>query len=467
MRRDVLAAVMSTIVLLAGCAGTVHAPYPPIRADSSPQALTRGAAIFHASCEACHRGGGRDTASGAPLRELPSYMGRFHSANLTSDPVGGIGAAKDEELARAIRYAVSRDGRLMVMPSYGMGDADLAAVLGFLRSEDPLFRADPKPAPACEFSFVGGIGFRFVTGNTPAERPASGIPVPPKGPTLEYGRYMAHEVYDCASCHTDGFSPDKTKGDEAFSGGMAFVDPEGRKVYSSNLTFDATGLANWTLADFTRALRDGLAPDGSALRSPMPRFRALDEAEARALYDYLRTLAPRKNAVDGARPRLTATSARAAWVNPDTGAGEQTAETQLDTAAEAAVAEALPPAATPTATPAVGSTPTPSTTLASGQVSPVVRKPRPVLTPAKVDAAKLFVQYGCSSCHAPGARYHDRLAHAAHRPDLELVKWVRNPEKYLPGTPMPTYAELIDERTALALVRWVKAGGPSTLATPR
>ncbi|MFP2956994.1 c-type cytochrome, partial [Myxococcus sp. 1LA] len=321
MRRTTLDALRNTLLvgvtLLAGCAGTVHAPYPPIRADLSPAALERGAAIFHASCESCHRGGDAETASGAPLRELPSYMGRFYAANLTAHAEAGIGGLTDEELARAIRYAVSRDGRLMVMPSYGMGDADLAAVLGFMRSGHPLFTPDPVPAPASKFSFFGGIGFRFITGNEPVERPASGIPVPAKAATREYGHYMAHDVYDCASCHTDGFSPRKTEGDDVFAGGMAFVDPEGRKVHSSNITFHETGLAHWTLEDFTRAVRDGLAPDGTVLRSPMPRFRGMDAVEARALYDYLRSVPPRENAVKGARPRLTATSERPDWVTAE------------------------------------------------------------------------------------------------------------------------------------------------------
>ncbi|MBZ4422216.1 c-type cytochrome [Myxococcus sp. RHSTA-1-4] len=521
MRRDILGAVRNSLLagtaLLAGCAGTVHAPYPPIRADMSPAALARGATIFHASCEACHRGGDAETVSGAPLRELPSYMGRFHAANLTSHPTAGIGSATDEELARAIRYAVSRDGRLMVMPSYGMGDADLAAVLGFMRSGHPLFTPDARPVPRSEFSFIGGLGFRVITGNEPVERPAAGIPVPPRAATREYGRYMAHDVYDCASCHTDGFSPRKTEGDDVFAGGMAFVDPEGRKVHSSNITFHETGLAHWTLEDFTRAVRDGIAPDGSVLRSPMPRFRGMDAVEAQALYDYLRSVPARDNEVEGARPRLTATSVRPSWV---AAAGVESTphdEANVDPATAAAVAEAasLSPrdasashgsgtpegsasnagprmeGSTQAASPrtdgagapaANGGAPGSTSAGAGGAVPPAdsqagtrgsaatptprapTRKPRP--TTPKVDAPKLFVQLGCASCHGPGARYQDRLARVADRSEAELVRWVRNPEQFLPGTPMPTYAELIDEPTARALVRWVKAGGPASLPSP-
>jgi cytochrome c553 len=78
-----------------------------------------------------------------------------------------------------------------------------------------------------------------------------------------------------------------------------------------------------------------------------------------------------------------------------------------------------------------------------------------------VDSAALFSRLGCTLCHAPGARYHDRIVHAASRPEQDVVKWIRNPEKFIPGTTMPTYASLVDEPTALALARWIKSGGPS------
>ncbi|WP_342379643.1 c-type cytochrome [Myxococcus stipitatus] len=458
MRCEIRGPLGSTLLLcalLTGCASTVQAPYPAIRADSSPAALERGAAIFHASCEACHRGGDVETASGAPLHELPSYMGRFHASNLTSHPTAGIGAVSDEELARAIRYAVSRDGRLMVMPSYGMGDKDLAAVLGFMRSNHPLFTPEAKPAPRSEFSFIGGLGFRFITGNEPVQRPPIGIPVPPKGPTLEYGRYMAHDVYDCASCHTPGFSPDKTSGDEVFSGGMAFKDSEGNEVLSSNITFHGTGLAHWTLEDFTRAVRDGIAPDGSAVRMPMPRFRGMDSDEARALYDYLRSMPPRKNAVEGARPRLTATFQRPAWVTAAKGGAtpDAPAPTPGVVAAPAKASSSEPASASETGSNPHASAPAPSDS----------RPPLP--SPAPVDASKLFTQFGCAACHAPGARYHAQMARAAGRTEEELVQWIRTPARFLPGTPMPTYEELLDVATARALAQWVKSGGPATVAS--
>jgi cytochrome c553 len=79
-----------------------------------------------------------------------------------------------------------------------------------------------------------------------------------------------------------------------------------------------------------------------------------------------------------------------------------------------------------------------------------------------VDPAALFSRLGCSLCHSPGARYHERIVQAAGKSEQELAKWIRNPEQLVPGTTMPTYASLVDEPTALALARWIRAGGPSS-----
>ncbi len=79
----------------------------------------------------------------------------------------------------------------------------------------------------------------------------------------------------------------------------------------------------------------------------------------------------------------------------------------------------------------------------------------------EVDPSALFARLGCALCHAPGARYHDRITQAAAKSEQDLAKWIRNPEQFVPGTTMPTYASLIDQPTALALAKWIKSGGPS------
>ncbi len=86
-----------------------------------------------------------------------------------------------------------------------------------------------------------------------------------------------------------------------------------------------------------------------------------------------------------------------------------------------------------------------------------------VAAPAEAAAgepAALFSKLGCALCHNPGARYHDKILRSVNRSPEELVRWIRNPEKFVPGTPMPTYASLIDEPTALELARWLKEAKP-------
>jgi mono/diheme cytochrome c family protein len=288
------AALVAASAWLGGCSSVSKTAYPPLHADNSPAAIKRGEGIFRGDCEACHRQGGSQQASGGKLSELPEMLGTFYAANITSHPTAGIGKATDEELARIIRYGVNREGKLSIMPPSAMGDADIQAVLGFLRSADPLFAPDPTVQPPQEPSFVGKIGIKLAL-DVP-DRPAQGIPVPAKGVTPEYGRYMAHDVHDCAGCHSPG--RDGT-GKKAFSGGNEFRTLDGSTVQSSNITFDATGLEGWTLEDFTRALRDGLGRDGAPVRHPMPRYRGPDDTDMRALYEYLRSVKPVKHEIPG------------------------------------------------------------------------------------------------------------------------------------------------------------------------
>src|SRR5246500_573108 len=71
------------------------------------------------------------------------------------------------------------------------------------------------------------------------------------------------EAGDCTSCHT--LDPAKP-----FAGGKRIDTPFGA-VYAPNLTPDReTGIGAWTDADFSRALRYGVAPDGSRYYPAFP-----------------------------------------------------------------------------------------------------------------------------------------------------------------------------------------------------
>lgn len=103
---------------------------------------------------------------------------------------------------------------------------------------------------------------------------------------VEQGRYLAI-AGNCMSCHTSADG-------ESFAGGVAFETPFGR-LYSTNITPDPeTGIGQWTSDQFTRALREGVRPDGTHLYPAFPytSFTNVSDADAAALFAYLKSVAP-------------------------------------------------------------------------------------------------------------------------------------------------------------------------------
>ena len=102
----------------------------------------------------------------------------------------------------------------------------------------------------------------------------------------ERGRYVAVTA-NCVSCHTRA-------GGEPFAGGLALQTPLGT-LHTTNITPDAdTGIGRWSLGDFQRAMRQGIAADGSYLFPAFPytAYTRMSDAGIADLYAYLRTLAP-------------------------------------------------------------------------------------------------------------------------------------------------------------------------------
>lgn len=69
--------------------------------------------------------------------------------------------------------------------------------------------------------------------------------------------------------------------------------------------------------------------------------------------------------------------------------------------------------------------------------------------------------YKCGDCHTPvchatGAPFEDRLRGASGRPTADVAAWILNPERFRPGTAMPTFAGRLSETEALALAGWIQ-----------
>lgn len=97
---------------------------------------------------------------------------------------------------------------------------------------------------------------------------------------IERGRYIA-TASDCVACHS-------APGGAPFAGGLPIASPIGT-IYSTNITPDAaTGIGDYSLDDFDRAVRHGITPEGSTLypAMPYPSYARLTDADIEALYTY-------------------------------------------------------------------------------------------------------------------------------------------------------------------------------------
>jgi mono/diheme cytochrome c family protein len=117
---------------------------------------------------------------------------------------------------------------------------------------------------------------------------------------LERGAYLVESITACGNCHT----PKDPQSGEAIAGmeyaGSFMISEPGFKAYAPNITMDSeTGIGNWTDEEIIGAIRDGLRPDGTLIRPPMPSlfYRTMSDYDARAIVAYLRTIEPVKNEV--------------------------------------------------------------------------------------------------------------------------------------------------------------------------
>ena len=94
-------------------------------------------------------------------------------------------------------------------------------------------------------------------------------------------------IGNCAGCHT-------VRDGSAYAGGVALATPFG-VIHGTNITPDAqTGIGAWSLAAFVRAMREGIARDGSHLYPAFPydHFTKLTGPDLESLYAYLMTRDP-------------------------------------------------------------------------------------------------------------------------------------------------------------------------------
>jgi cytochrome c553 len=249
---------------------TTSIPVPNIKVEGTPEQIARGHYIASLGCVGCHGLQGQfPLAGGMDMSgEIPMPVGAIVSSNLT--PGGVLKDRSDGELFRAIRHGYGKDGELLSFMSQlsyrQLSDDDIAAVIAFLRSQQPV--ASEKP-DGDQINLLGAAV--FGAGMLPVPTPIAGaITTPPRGATPEYGKYVA-TFGDCRACH----GPDMT-GTPASALRPAVPNPR-------------PAVATWTKEQFAQAMRTGVRPSGAAFSPGMPWQSAskMTDDDLAALYAYL------------------------------------------------------------------------------------------------------------------------------------------------------------------------------------
>lgn len=266
-----------------------------LNVDVTPAKVERGRKYASLLCMNCHLDPATGKLTGKRLTDTPASFGEAYSKNITRDKQYGIGAWSDGELAYLLRTGIARTGRYAPpwMPKYPhMSDEDLESIIAFLRSDDPVTApAAVNPPGVSKPSFLTKLLTHLIF--KPLPYPKGPIATPLVTDKVAYGRYLSVNL-GCFECHSANFrtnnelKPEKSAG--YLGGGNELRDESGQIVRSANLTPDSTGLAQWSEADFTRAIRTGIRPDHTVLRYPMSPMPELTDADTSAIYAYLRTV---------------------------------------------------------------------------------------------------------------------------------------------------------------------------------
>jgi len=202
-------------LVAAGCSARYVRAVGAETVEATPERLVRGGYLVNqvCACGACHTTRESGNIARDPER-TDAFLGGGNTfvaqgmsdgiwiPNITPDPETGVGAWSDDELMRAIRDGVSRDGHFLLpfMP-FGayqfMSDDDVRAVVAYLRSAPPF--KQPKPRAANQLGFLPRVLFTKL--GVQMHPPARDVPPPDKKDAVQAGEYIA-TIGACAQCHS-------------------------------------------------------------------------------------------------------------------------------------------------------------------------------------------------------------------------------------------------------------------------
>lgn len=245
------------------------------------------------ACGNCHTPRNSDATAVGDMRlaggfliEEPGF--RAFAPNITQDHETGIGSWSDEEIMRAIREGVRRDGTVigppMPIPSYReMSDSDARAIVAYLRTISPVRNSVARSV----------YNFPLPESWGP---PLGAVADISRDDSLAYGAYLGNALGHCMECHTP-----MVEGAFDFSrtgaGGIVFQKPFGLELaaMAANITpHPEQGIGGWTDDEIKKAITHGIRRDGRQLLPVMgfDYYQNISDEDMDALIVYLRSIPP-------------------------------------------------------------------------------------------------------------------------------------------------------------------------------
>jgi len=327
----IIALLLGVVILLAGAAlayvklALPNVGPPPeltIRADSAQVAHGKYLANHVALCMDCHSTrdwtkvagpmvAGTDGKGGEHFSRGMGFPGDFYAPNITP---ARLKDWTDGEIYRTITTGVSRDGRALfpVMPYMGyakMDPQDVKDIIAYVRSLAPI--ENTVQASVADFPM------NFILNTIPTKTEGGKRPDPTD--EVAYGKYLV-TISACTDCHTPVDDKAQPLPGMDFAGGREFALPTGT-VRALNITPDQTGIKTMTKAAFIARFKAYTHADyahptvgNDEFNSVMPwtMYGGMSEGDLGAIYTYLQSVKPVKNAVERFTPKSKLMASRQA-----------------------------------------------------------------------------------------------------------------------------------------------------------
>jgi mono/diheme cytochrome c family protein len=233
--------------------------------------------------------------SGGLTFDTPAFVAT--APNITPDAETGIGRWSDAEIRRALIDGVRPDhGHLAGAPLAAIMPAnfyrallpeDLDAVVAYLRSIKPVRGESAVPV------------YKAPVRRDPYPDAEAGFDRKMFADPVRRGAYLV-TIGHCMECHTAWSRGVSDFRNGLGRGGRTFPPREGSPAgtpdsIAANITSDPTaGIGAWSDAEIGRAIAQGIARDGRALKPPMAYayYAGLTPADLADIVAYLRTVPP-------------------------------------------------------------------------------------------------------------------------------------------------------------------------------